>query len=212
MRRLPAGASAWLVDLDDLAQVLALHRLVRERVPGVIDVVPGARTLLVTTGPDELDDLGRMLDDLAADLVTGAATDVTRGPVIEVPVVYDGPDLGEVAELAGLTPEEVVEAHAGQLWQGAFGGFAPGFTYVVPAVPDAKASLEVARRSSPRARVEPGSVGLAGEFSGIYPSASPGGWQLIGRTDVVLWDVAAAPPALIAPGELVRFVPVGEPA
>jgi len=122
-----------------------------------------------------------------------------------VPVHYDGPDLEAVAAHTGLTPAEVVSAHTGMPWRVAFGGFVPGFAYLVGGDP----RLVVPRRESPRARVPAGAVGLAGEFSGVYPRASPGGWQLVGTTDLVLWDVDRDPPALLRPGVVVRFVEVG---
>jgi biotin-dependent carboxylase-like uncharacterized protein len=128
--------------------------------------------------------------------------DAADGETVEIPVVYDGPDLDEVAELTGLGVDGVVAAHTGTPWRVGFGGFAPGFAYLTGGDPD----LHVERRSEPRTSVPPGAVGLAGEFSGIYPRSSPGGWQLIGRTDAVLWDADRDPPALLTPGAQVRFV------
>ena len=122
--------------------------------------------------------------------------------VIEIGVRYDGPDLGEVARLSGLDEDEVIAAHVGTRWRVAFTGFAPGFGYLVGGDP----RLAVPRRPTPRTSVPAGSVGLAGEFSGVYPRASPGGWQLIGRMDAVLWDLDRTPPALLRPGVQVRFV------
>ena len=116
-------------------------------------------------------------------------------------MTYDGPDLAEVARLTGLGEDEVVAAHAGTPWRVAFGGFAPGFAYLVGGDP----RLQVPRRDEPRTRVPAGAVGLAGEFSGVYPRESPGGWQLIGRTDAVMWDLDRDPPALLAAGLTVRF-------
>jgi KipI family sensor histidine kinase inhibitor len=123
---------------------------------------------------------------------------------VEIPVVYDGPDLDEVARLTGLAEDEVVAAHTGTPWRIAFGGFAPGFAYLV----DGDPRLHVPRRAEPRTSVPAGAVGLAGEFSGVYPRPSPGGWQLLGRTDAPLWDVDRDPPALLQPGGWVRFVAV----
>jgi KipI family sensor histidine kinase inhibitor len=117
-------------------------------------------------------------------------------------VTYDGPDLADVASHTGLSEDEIVAAHTGSTWTVAFGGFAPGFAYLV----GGDQRLAVPRRESPRTSVPAGSVGLAGEFSGIYPRSSPGGWQLIGRTDVVMFDVDRDPPALLTPGAQVRFV------
>ncbi|WP_134772016.1 5-oxoprolinase subunit B family protein [Ornithinimicrobium flavum] len=121
--------------------------------------------------------------------------------VIVVPVRYDGPDLEEVARLTGLGEDEVVLAHTGVVWTVAFIGFAPGFAYLAGGDP----RLHVPRRPSPRTSVPAGAVGLAGEWSGIYPRPSPGGWQLLGRTELVLWDVERDPPALLTPGARVRF-------
>jgi KipI family sensor histidine kinase inhibitor len=124
-----------------------------------------------------------------------------REGTIEIPVHYDGADLAEVGELTGLGERGVVEAHTGQTWTVAFAGFAPGFGYLV----GEDDRLHVPRRSTPRTKVPPGAVGLAGEFSGVYPRESPGGWQLIGRTELRMWDLDRDPPALLQPGMHVRF-------
>jgi KipI family sensor histidine kinase inhibitor len=121
---------------------------------------------------------------------------------VEIPVTYDGADLDDVADLTGLSPHDVIAAHTGTLWTVAFGGFAPGFFYLA----DGDPRLHVPRRPSPRTHVPAGSVGIAGGFSGVYPRESPGGWQLIGRTDQIMWDTARRPPALLAAGTRVRFV------
>lgn len=198
MRFLPCGDVGLLVEVDDLRAVLALDRAVRgARWPEVVDVVPAARTVLLHVAP------GTDLTALERVIRAVELTDVGRadGPVVEVDVVYDGPDLDEVAELTGLTVAQVVTAHTGRRWRVAFGGFAPGFAYLV----DGDPRLEVPRRAEPRTRVPAGAVGLAGAFSGIYPRVSPGGWQLLGRTAVVLWDVDRDPPALLRPGASVQF-------
>ena len=209
---LPMGDSAVLVEVADTDAALALRAALHEALSGrhpfepvwaaVDEVVLGARTVLVLVR--ERGDLEAVR---AACLSVAAATRPPTsvpagGREVEVPVVYDGPDLGEVALLTGLTPDEVVRAHTGSQWQVGFGGFAPGFAYLVGGDP----RLRVPRRSSPRTRVPAGSVALAGEFSGIYPQDSPGGWQLIGSTDLVLWDSERDPPALLEPGTRVRFV------
>jgi KipI family sensor histidine kinase inhibitor len=121
--------------------------------------------------------------------------------VLEIPVTYDGPDLADVARLTGLGEREVVEAHTGSTWRVAFGGFAPGFGYLVGGDP----RLEVPRREESRTTVPAGAVGLAGTFSGVYPRESPGGWQLIGTTSAPMWDLDRDPPALLVPGAVVRF-------
>lgn len=198
MRFLPCGDVGLLVEVDDLDAVLALDRAVRgARWPEVVDVVPAARTVLLHVAPGT--DLTALERVVRAVNLTGV--DRADGPVVEVDVVYDGPDLDEVAELTGMTVAQVVTAHTGRPWRVAFGGFAPGFAYLV----DGDPRLEVPRRAEPRTRVPAGAVGLAGAFSGIYPRVSPGGWQLLGRTAVVLWDVDRDPPALLRPGASVRF-------
>lgn len=207
MRLLPYGDRGLLLELDDTAAAVAGATALRAD-PAVAelvtDIVPGARTVLLVARP------GVPLDRLRAIVPgqkhlkparTGAFDPGLSPREVVVPVVYDGPDLATVAELTGLTEAEVVAAHTGTPWQVAFGGFAPGFAYLV----GGDRRLQVPRREQPRATVPAGSVGLAGEFSGVYPRASPGGWQLIGRTDVVLWDLDRDPPALLAGGLTVRF-------
>ncbi len=198
------GDRALLVELSGTDRVLAwVAALRRDPLPGVADVVPGAETLLVVAadGADVaavragLEALGpRVGDDVAAPAATEG---------VVVPVRYDGPDLDEVARLTGLSRDEVVAAHTGTPWRVAFGGFAPGFAYLVGGDP----RLEVPRRDGSRTTVPAGSVGLAGVFSGVYPRESPGGWQLLGTTDVRLWDLDRDPPALLRPGVEVRFAP-----
>lgn len=211
---LPMGEHAVLVEVADLDAVLALEGAVRAPVASgegvwalVDEVVPAARTLLlVTDGSDPTGPaaLGRAVRHLAGSVDAGAAMP-PGGEVVTVPVRYDGPDLDEVARLTGLSVGEVVGAHTGTDWRVAFGGFAPGFAYLVGGDP----RLRVPRRDAPRPSVPAGSVGLAGEFSGVYPRSSPGGWQLLGRTDLAPWDARREPPALLRPGVVVRFVDEG---
>lgn len=176
-------------------------RLARAEWPEVIDVVPAERTVLVVAGPGvDLGSLRGRIVELAQDgVVLGARP--AAGGLVEIPVRYDGPDLDDVARHTELTVAEVVAAHTRSTWNVAFSGFAPGFAYLVGGDP----RLEVPRRPEPRTQVPSGSVALAGRYSGVYPRASPGGWQLIGRTDVVLFDVARPEPALLRPGAVVRF-------
>lgn len=207
-RLVPYGERAVLVELDALETVLAADHAVRQLVSnvdlGVVDVVPAARTVLVTTqSPGQVAPLTSRLEEVLSG-VAGGESGPAEGEV-EVPVVYDGPDLAEVAAATGLTEAEVVAAHTGKPWRVAFGGFAPGFAYLV----GGDHRLEVPRRATPRTSVPAGSVGLAGKFSGIYPRSSPGGWQLVGHTDLVLFDVDRDPPALLRPGWTVRFRAVG---
>ncbi|MDI6627601.1 MAG: 5-oxoprolinase subunit PxpB [Rhodococcus sp. (in: high G+C Gram-positive bacteria)] len=197
MRILTAGEGAALVEFDGLNETMAYYRALALDPPaGVVDLVPAARTVLVMfDGPKQ-----PILDWIAA--VTPAATpDGDHSETVTIPVVYDGEDIDDVARLTGLSSTEVVAAHTDQAWTVAFGGFAPGFGYLV----GTDERLHVPRRSSPRTSVPAGSVGLAGEFSGIYPRSSPGGWQLIGRTDAPLWNLDRDPPALLRPGTTVRF-------
>lgn len=195
------GDTALLLEPADAAAVHALADAVRA-LDEVVDVVPGARTVVLhARRAAAVPALRAQLERLS--LPRGRASGRT-GDVVELPTVYDGPDLAEVARLTGLSVAEVVAAHTGSLWRVGFGGFAPGFAYLV----DGDPRLQVPRRDEPRERVPAGSVGLAGEHSGVYPRSSPGGWQLVGRTDAVLWDVDRDPPALLHPGAQVRFVAV----
>jgi 5-oxoprolinase (ATP-hydrolysing) subunit B len=200
MRILRAGIGAILVELDGLEQVIGLHAALRRTPPaGTVDLVPAARTLLVI-----FDRSAATADALAAEIRQRDIDPATEpdGPLVEVPVVYDGEDLTEVARMTGLTEKEVVARHLRPEYRAAFCGFAPGFAYLAGGEP----GLRVPRRDNPRTSVPAGSVGLADQFTGVYPRQMPGGWQLIGRTDAVLWDLGREPPALLAPGTRVRFV------
>ena len=196
----PAGDRAALVDVGSTARAAALAAAcVADPLPGQVDAVCGAASvMLVVDRPFETAALGRHLDALVA--TAGAAAPASAQEHV-VEVVYDGEDLDEVAEITGLGRDGVVAAHTGAPWSVGFGGFAPGFAYLVGGDP----RLEVPRRSASRPRVPAGAVGLAGEHSGVYPRASPGGWQLIGRTAARLWDASRTPAALLAPGDTLRF-------
>ena len=200
MRVLPSGSTALLVEVDGLDEVLGLYAaLVAEPVEGVVDVVPAARTVLLVTDParTSLDAVERAVRQARP------RTDRSgREDLVELPVVYDGADLADVAGLLGVEPAEVVRRHTGAEWTVAFCGFAPGFGYLT----QDGGGWDVPRRPTPRTKVPPGSVALAGEFSGVYPRESPGGWQLIGRTDVAVFDLGRDPAALLRPGVRVRFV------
>ena len=200
MRLLPCGDVGLLVELADLDEVLALYADLEDlHLEGVVDKVPAARTLLLTIDP------AVTTPAAVAETVRGRSPRAGTRPrlgSVEVPVSYDGPDLAEVAELTGMSEREVVAAHTGREWTVAFCGFAPGFGYMV----SEDEGLGVPRRSDPRTSVPPGSVALAGGFTSVYPRESPGGWQLIGRTEVVPWDLTRDPPALFSPGVRVRFV------
>ena len=203
------GDQALLLEFNRTTDVLAWTAAIRRAdLLGVIDIVPASRTVLIKlAGPRYLAPTRQRLakiqvgPDIAADLTAPAGGDVD----VEIDVIYDGPDLDEVSRLTGLSTDQVVAAHTAIPWCVGFGGFAPGFAYLVGGDP----RLEVPRRAEPRTKVPVGSVGLAGEFSGIYPRESPGGWQLIGRTGEVLWDLDREEPALLTPGMTVRFRAVG---
>lgn len=210
LRLLPMGDAALLLETDDIEAVLAVDAVLAPLAAAgagvwaqVDDLVPAARTLLVVArATTDLPELARAV--LAAAGTATLRSGGAQGPFVEIPVRYDGPDLEEVARFTSLTPDEVVAAHTGTAWRVGFGGFAPGFAYLVGGDP----RLEVPRHAEPRTRVPAGAVGLAGAFSGVYPRESPGGWQLIGTTDVVLWDAERQPPALLVPGATVRFTQV----
>lgn len=200
MRALPCGDRAVLLELDDHARVLGLRTWLSLRPPvGAIELVPGARTLLVTFDP-RLTDAAAVVE--AASAAEPHAAPVGAGTTIEVPVVYDGEDLGEVAAETGLSPEDVVGRHLRGRYTAAFCGFSPGFAYLTGLDP----ALAVGRRAEPRTRVPAGSVALAAGYTAVYPQASPGGWRIIGRTPLRVWDAERDPPALLPPGTVVRFV------
>ncbi|MCA1982560.1 5-oxoprolinase subunit B family protein [Nocardioides nematodiphilus] len=191
----PYGPKAALVDVDSAVEAAALADWAR--VHGVVadEIVPAAATVLF----DGVD--ATALEAVLTGWRAGSAP--AAGAFVEIPVAFDGPDLADVAARWGVSADEVVARLASYELTSAFCGFAPGFAYLA-GLPQ---ELAVPRLETPRARVEPGSVALAGSWCGIYPSASPGGWRVVGRTDVVLWDVDAEPPALLAPGTRVRLRP-----
>ncbi len=195
------GDQALLVQCGSTAEVLAWADALRAAaLPGVLDIVPAARTVLVKLdGPRYQGVIRQRLRKLRVTTDTAAPAERTADVVIDV--VYDGPDLAEVAAHTGLTTAQVINAHTSTLWRVGFSGFAPGFAYLV----DGDPRLRVPRRAEPRTAVPAGSVALAGEFSAIYPRRSPGGWQLIGRTDAVLWDLVRSDPALLTQGMWVQF-------
>jgi KipI family sensor histidine kinase inhibitor len=202
VRVLPYGDRALLVEVADLAVVAAVRAaLERSPLTGQRDLVPAARTVLVV-----LDRPPTAADVDALERVQAVPTDrPVDGPVVDLPVVFDGPDLADVTRLTNRSVPDLVAALTAADLEVAFGGFAPGFAYLT-GLPD---DLHVPRRATPRTRVPAGSVGLAGPFAGAYPRASPGGWQLVGRTDVVLFDVERDQPAQLVPGTRVRFRGVG---
>ncbi len=194
MRWRRCGEDAALLDCDSLAQMRAAHATVlAARPPGVTDLVPGARSLLVVGGVAAV---RALLED--ADLAHPPADEPRE---VTLDVRYDGEDLALIAADAGVSPDAVVSMHTEAGYTVAFTGFAPGFGYLTGLPP----RLRQPRLESPRTRVPAGSVGLAGEFTGVYPRESPGGWRLLGHTSATLFDPHADPPALFAPGDRVRF-------
>jgi KipI family sensor histidine kinase inhibitor len=194
------GDQALLLQFESTAEVLAWTGALREvAMPDVLDIVPAARTVLL-----KLDGAGRQsaVRRRIGKLTVAPEPEATApaDPTV-IDVVYDGADLAEVAELTGMSTAQVIDAHSAKPWKVGFCGFAPGFAYLVGGDP----RLVVPRRSDPRPSVPAGAVGLAGEFTGIYPRRSPGGWQLIGHTDAVLWDIDRPDPALLTPGMWVHF-------
>ena len=197
------GDQALMVQCGSTAEVLAWAAALRAGAwPGVLDIVPAARTVLVKLdGPYCQAVIRQRLRKLRVDMDEAEAAPADRSPDVVIDVVYDGPDLAEVAAHTGLTTAQVIDAHTATLWRVGFSGFAPGFAYLV----DGDPRLRVPRRSDPRTAVPAGSVALAGEFSAIYPRRSPGGWQLIGHTDATLWDVERPDPALLTQAMWVQF-------
>ncbi|MER5941534.1 allophanate hydrolase subunit 1 [Streptomyces sp. NPDC001928] len=203
MRVLPVGDDALLVEVSSGEEARALHtELLRRRAEGALsvrEIVPAARTVLL----DGLADPARLASELTTSEVPPAPP--RARDVVELPVRYDGPDLADVAAHWGVSAREVARIHAGTEFSVAFCGFAPGFGYLTGLPP----RYDVPRRATPRTAVPAGAVALAGPYTGVYPRSSPGGWQLIGTTDAVLWDHTRVPAALLSPGTRVRFVAAG---
>jgi 5-oxoprolinase (ATP-hydrolysing) subunit B len=196
MRVLPFGPGAILAEYDTIDEVMAVDVALRaSALAGVDEVVPAARTVLVRYRNVDRVSLERLL-------VPGATTARAHGPLVEIPVVYDGIDLDEVALATGLSTEQVIEKHSTTEYSAAFLGFTPGWAYLV----GLPAELHLPRRSTPRTAITAGSVAIANEFTGVYPTASPGGWHLLGHTTSTMFDVEREKPALVMAGERVRFV------
>jgi len=200
-RIVEVGRHAVLVEVDSPGAAAALAaRLRAASLDGVEDVVGAMRTVLVR-GVLPAAQLGELVAERSAGAGDEMAAVAPREVV--VPVVYDGADLDAVARACGMAPDAVAAAHAAATYSVAFCGFAPGFAYLT----GLPAALHLPRRATPRPRVPAGSVAIAGELSAVYPSASPGGWHLLGRTGIALFDADRDPPALLTPGTIVRFEP-----
>ncbi|ATG17026.1 allophanate hydrolase [Providencia alcalifaciens] len=200
MRFLPVNLSAFMVELQSLEQTMALtDSLTRQPIKGIEEITPAARTVLVRYNPAR-ENITAIVQQISQRNIECIASQA--GKLVTIPVHYTGEDLPEVAEYLGITIEEVIRRHTESEYLVAFSGFAPGFGYMV----STQAQLHVPRRQSPRVRIPAGSVALAGEFSSVYPQASPGGWQLIGRTDLAVWDINRSEPALLQAGYRVNFI------
>lgn len=203
MRFLPAGSTGMLVELSSLDDVLALYAALLDNwPPGVIDIVPAAYTVFLdldtaVTAPTDVEH--------AVSALSPRHGVRPEGKTVEVPVSYEGTDLDEVADMTGLGVDRLIQRHTSESWTVAFCGFAPGFAYMVGSQYD----WNVPRRTSPRTTVPQGAVALASSFASVYPQSSPGGWQLIGSTELTVFDLDREPPVLLTPGTHVRFVDAG---
>ncbi|MQT56934.1 5-oxoprolinase/urea amidolyase family protein [Pseudomonas sp. FSL R10-0399] len=202
MRFLPVNLDVLLVELKDLDETLALFdALTAEPIAGVEEIVPAARTLMIQFRPSTLERQTLVNRIAGQDLSQRREVEHRR---VEIPVHYNGEDLDEVATLLNINRAEVIQRHTAHDYSVAFCGFAPGFAYLTGG-----AGFQVPRRQTPRTRIPAGAVALAGDFSGVYPKASPGGWQIIGVTPLQMWDLNRAEPALLRPGYKVRFTDAG---
>jgi inhibitor of KinA len=213
----PLAESALLVRLSDeevvdpviAAQAAALAGgIERLGLPEITDVVPAFTTVLVCFDPREVNpaDLGAQIDRVASEAST---TEPPRGRRVTIPVAYGGafgPDLADVANHAGLTTDDVIARHSGADYLVSVMGFAPGWAYLLGLPPE----LAIPRLTNPRTRIPPGSVAIGGDQTGIYPLATPGGWRLIGRTPLRMFDPNREEPFLLETGDSVRFKPIAE--
>jgi 5-oxoprolinase (ATP-hydrolysing) subunit B len=203
-----AGSSALLVCLDAPEHVTGLyHDLLADPPEGFIEAIPAAETVMVVFDPSRASasTLGPRLRAAAQRASTNTysidESSAHQNPAVTIPVVYDGPDLDDTSRCTGMSVEEVVRRHEAGEYVVAFCGFAPGFAYLSGLDP----ALILPRRSIPRTRVPAGSVAVSDRYTSVYPHESPGGWHLLGRTTMVMWDLERQPPALLTPGTRVRF-------
>ena len=204
IRSRPAGSRAVVLDLDadaEPAQIAsAVHLLAEQLGVALTEVVPGAQTVLVAA--TDRAGLQHLLAALPR-LPSAPAAAETTGAVLELPARYDGPDLEHVARATGLSVEQVVHRHSAVVYRSAFSGFAPGFAYLSGLDP----ALRLPRRETPRTAVPAGSLAVADGWTAVYPRRTPGGWHLLGTVVVPVFDLQADPPALLGPGQCVRFIP-----
>ena len=195
MRLLPNGPRSVLAEFSSLDDVMAAAAAWRAAdLQGVIELVPAARTVMIVHD-------GRF--DAATLPPFDVASPPPEGPLVEVPVTYDGADLAAVADACQVTVDDVVALHSAATYTCAFCGFMPGFSYLVGLHP----RLQLPRRATPRTRVPAGAVAIAADFTAVYPGESPGGWHLLGRTELAMWDDRRTVAATLPPGSRVRFVP-----
>lgn len=205
-RLLTAGRSSILVETGSTADTFGLVDQLRSHPPsGMVDFLPAEATVMVFARPGA--DLSVLRSDIARLCRTPTFVLDCDSPddIVDLPVHYDGEDLEQVAHIMGLSVNEVIGRHTGELWRCAYIGFAPGFSYLSPT---SGSTLSIPRREQSRSSVPSGAVALAGCYSAVYPRSSPGGWQIIGRTDVQMWNIDNDPPSLVQPGRRVRFVDV----
>lgn len=203
----PMGTNALLIDYSSsanpLAKVLRAHSAAAE-IEGLVDRVPAAQTLLLRFRGPARRYLGAVETALRGNNTQKQTVDKRK--TVTIPVHYDGADLESLAQSLGMSPQALIDWHCERPWTAAFGGFAPGFYYMVRGSGQGwPEPLDIPRLTTPRTRVPKGSVGLAGQFAGVYPIDSPGGWQLLGHTDVEMWDLNRPNPALLEPGAEVQF-------
>ncbi len=201
MKILPCGEHALLIELDDERSAMATYRtLLDAKLPGILEIVPAERTVLVTVVRDT-----KPLALLAQQLSTLSLRSVfaVDGGEVRLEVTYDGPDLDFACEFTEMGASELIDWHCSQLWSVAFCGFAPGFGYLT----SDQWEKSVPRQPESRLKVRAGAVGLAGRYCGVYPAESPGGWRIIGHTSTRMWDLDRQSPALLVPGMRVAFVP-----
>ncbi|HET9171283.1 MAG TPA: allophanate hydrolase subunit 1 [Actinospica sp.] len=203
LRIKPAGSTALLACLEHPDQVTGLYRELQTSPPaGYVDAIPAAETVMVVYDParTQAATLAAWLES-ALDRPVTAESAPHQGPAISIPVTYDGPDLSDVAARTNLSADEVLRRHTSAEYVVTFCGFAPGFAYLSGLDP----ALCLPRRTVPRTRIPAGSVAIADRYTSVYPSNSPGGWHLLGRTETVMWDLDRQSPALLTPGTRVRF-------
>jgi len=193
----PYGPTAWLIEEIDepLAWAAGLEQL---GLDGVHEIVPAKETVLVITERSAHDEVGQLLVSVSP------IAQREHQRQVDIDVVYDGDDLDTVAEQTGISVNELIERHSAASYQVAFCGFSPGFAYLG----GLDEALRIPRRDRPRTKVPAGSVAIAADYSCVYPSMSPGGWHLLGRTTAKVWDTDRSRPALLVPGTVVRFNPV----